>query len=218
MKKCFLNKLRAPTSKEFNMHISEGVLSAPILVTGGVLTAAGTAIGLRKLDYDKIAQVAVLSSAFFVASLIHINIGPAGVHLVFNGIIGLMLGWAAFPTLLVALMLQAVFFQFGGITVLGVNTLNHAFPALICYYLFRNMVMGEGKKAVIASFACGFLSVFLSGIMVALSLVFTEESFMETAVLIVTSHLPVMLIEGIVTAFCIGFIKKVHPEMLAKYH
>ena len=111
------------------MHISEGVLSAPVLISGAALAAAGTAIGLKRLDYDRIAQVGVLSSAFFVASLIHVNVGPASVHLILNGIVGLLLGWSAVPAILVALTLQAIFFQYGGITVLGINTLIMALPA-----------------------------------------------------------------------------------------
>ena len=105
------------------MHISEGVLSGPVLISGGALAAVGTAIGLRKLDYDHIAKAGMLSAAFFVASLVHVPIGPANAHLVLNGLVGLLLGWAAFPAILVALVLQAVLFQFGGITVLGVNTI-----------------------------------------------------------------------------------------------
>ncbi len=38
------------------MHISEGVLSAQVLISGGVLAAAGTAVGLKQLDYDRIAR------------------------------------------------------------------------------------------------------------------------------------------------------------------
>jgi hypothetical protein len=38
------------------MHISEGVLSGPVLLTGGVLTVAGTASGLKKLDFERIAR------------------------------------------------------------------------------------------------------------------------------------------------------------------
>ena len=60
------------------MHISEGVLSAPVLITGAGLAAAGTAIGLKKLDYERIPQVAVLSSAFFIASLVHVVEGTSG--------------------------------------------------------------------------------------------------------------------------------------------
>ena len=122
------------------MHISEGVLSAPVLVTGAVLAAAGVAVGLKKMDYEKIPQVAVLSSAFFVASLIHVPIGPSSIHLIINGINGLLLGWLCFPSILVALSLQAILFQFGGITVLGINTVNMALPGVICYYLFNRLV------------------------------------------------------------------------------
>ena len=95
------------------MHISEGVLSGPVLLAGGALAAGGTAIGLKNMDYDRIAQVGILSSAFFIASLIHVNIGPSSVHLILNGILGLLLGWTAFPAILVALTLQSMFFQFG---------------------------------------------------------------------------------------------------------
>ncbi len=144
------------------MHISEGVLSGSVLLTGGALAAAGTAIGLKKLDYDRIAQVGILSSAFFVASLIHVNIGPSSVHLILNGIVGLLLGWAAFPAILVALTLQSLFFQFGGITALGVNTVIMGLPAVLCYYLFGSLIKKKHSISIAASFAGGFLSVFFT--------------------------------------------------------
>ena len=196
------------------MHISEGVLSAQVLISGGVLAATGTAVGLKKLDYDRIAQVGMLSAAFFVASLIHVNIGPSSVHLILNGIVGLLLGWAAFPALLVALTLQAVFFQFGGITVLGVNTVIMALPAVVCHYIFGPLLHKKSAIATTGAFACGFTAVFLSAILLGISLVFTEENFWEISSLVVMAHIPVMVIEGIITAFCVAFLKKVQPEML----
>jgi len=199
------------------MHISEGILSGPVIISGWAIAIAGTAIGLKKINYDKIAQVGILSAAFFVASLIHVNIGLASVHLILNGIIGIMLGWAAFPAILVALFLQALFFQFGGITSLGVNTVNMACPALLCYYFLGPLIKGNHLIAIIASFACGFLSVFLSAMMLAATLIFTEKNFWEIASLLVVSHLPVMIIEGIISAFCISFLKKVQPELLPSY-
>ena len=196
------------------MHISEGVLSAPVLGMGAALAAAGVSVGLKKMDPEKIPQVAVLSSAFFVASLIHVPIGPSSVHLIINGINGLLLGWLCFPSILVALALQAILFQFGGITVLGINTLNMALPGVICYYLFGRLVNRERRiVSLVAAFSCGFLAVLLSGILVALSLLFTEESFMPVAKLIIVAHLPVMIIEGIITLFCVAFLKRVKPEV-----
>jgi cobalt/nickel transport system permease protein len=199
------------------MHISEGVLSGQVLLTGGAITVVCTAIGLKKMDYERVAQVGILSSAFFVASLIHVNIGPSSVHLILNGIVGLLLGWAAFPAILVALTLQTIFFQFGGITVLGVNTVIMAFPAVLCHYLFRNLLDKKDIISMTASFAGGFLSVFLAAVILGLSLIFTEENFWEVSSLVVMANLPVMLIEGIITAFCISFLKKVRPEMLPGY-
>jgi cobalt/nickel transport system permease protein len=199
------------------MHISEGVLSAPVLISGGVLAFAGSAIGLKKIDHERIAQVGVLSSAFFVASLIHVNVGPSSVHLILNGLVGLILGWAAFPAILVALLLQAIFFQFGGLTTLGVNTVILALPAVVCYYIFTPLVHKENFPALFAAFSCGFTSVFISAIIMGLALIFTEENFWEVSSLIVIANLPVMIIEGIITIFCLLFLKKVHPAILPGY-
>ncbi len=197
------------------MHISEGVLSAPVLVTGAALAAGGVALGLKKMDYEKIPEVAVLSSAFFVASLIHIPMGPSSVHLVLNGLVGVLLGWMAFPAILVALTLQALLFQFGGFTVLGVNTFNMAVPAVLSYYLFSHLIRSENHSAsVAAGFLAGVLGAGGGSLLIAVSLVSTGEEFLNVAKLVLFSHLPVLVIEGIITAFCVIFLKKVKPEIL----
>jgi cobalt/nickel transport system permease protein len=92
------------------MHISEGILSGPVLASGAAIAIAGTSFGLKKIEYDRIVHVAMLASSFFVASLIHVNIGPVSAHLILNGILGLLLGFAAFPAIFTALLLQSVFF------------------------------------------------------------------------------------------------------------
>ena len=196
------------------MHISEGVLSGPVLISGAALAAAGTAIGLKKLDYDRIAQAGILSAAFFVASLVHVPIGPSSAHLILNGLVGLLLGWAAFPAILVALVLQAMFFQFGGITALGVNTIIMALPAVICFLVFSPFLHKNATLAFSATFACGFLSVLLSAIILALALVFTDENFLEVSAIVIAAHIPIMIIEGIITTICVAFIRKVQPSML----
>ncbi len=196
------------------MHISEGVLSWPILASGAALAAAGTAVGLKKLDYDRIAQAGILSASFFVASLIHVPIGPSSVHLILNGVVGLLLGWGAVPAIVVALFLQAVLFQYGGITTLGVNTVIMAGPAVICYLVFAPMISKKPRITFLATFAVGFFSVLLGGIIVGLALMFTEKNFFEVAALVIAAHIPIMIIEGFVTAFCVSFLKKVQPSLL----
>ena len=108
-------------------------------------------------------------------------------------------------------------FQYGGITTLGVNTVIMALPAVICYHLFGPFILKKPRLAVPAAFACGAGSVFLGAILASASLMFTEDSFLEVAGLVVTAHLPVMVIEGVMTVFCVAFLKKVKPEMLPGY-
>ena len=203
------------------MHISEGVLSPEILVAGAVLTAVGIGVGLKGIDDpEKLPSVGILSAAFFVASLIHVPIGPSSVHLILNGLLGIVLGWKAFPAILVGLALQALLFQFGGITTLGVNTLNMALPAVMCYYVCKGFLKLHSGQTVLflAAFASGFLAVLFSSILVGLSLYLTGEAFLLAAKLIIAAHVPVMIIEGILTSACVLFLRKVKPEMLEEGH
>ncbi|WP_418503950.1 cobalt transporter CbiM [Desulfovibrio sp.] len=198
------------------MHIAEGVLSPAVLAGGAVLALAGTALGLRKLEYDRLVAVGILSAAFFVASLIHVPVGLSSAHLVLNGLVGVLLGWAAFPSILVALLLQALLFQFGGITVLGVNVFTMGFAAVISWYVFRAICyLCPGMKGVrVAAFMGGALGVALAAVLTALALAFTDEVFWLAARLLLLAHLPVMLVEGLVTMFTVSFIMRVRPELL----
>jgi cobalt/nickel transport system permease protein len=195
------------------MHISEGVLSGPVLAAGAGAALIGTAIGLKRVDYDRLMTVAILSSAFFVATLVHVPIGPVSAHLVLNGLLGFMLGWAAFPAILVGLALQAALFQYGGFTTLGVNALNMALPAVACFYLFRPLMRSpRGRYA--GAFLCGSLSVLLAGVMTAAALALSEEGFMTAARLVLAAHLPVMVVEGLITAGAVCFLARVRPEVM----
>lgn len=196
------------------MHISEGVLSGPVLATGAVFALAGTGLGLRQIDYDRIVHVAILASAFFVASLIHVNIGPASVHLILNGIVGLLLGIAAVPAILTALLLQSILFQYGGFTTLGVNVVVMAVPAVLAHYLFLPLLGKSSTLTFIAGFLAGLFSILLSSVLLGLALWFTDQNFFETSLAIITAYVPVMIIEGIVTGFCVAFLLKVYPEII----
>lgn len=197
------------------MHISEGILSAPALASGAVLAAGMIVIGLRRLDPARMVRVGLLASAFYVASLVHVPIGPGNAHLVLNGLLGLLLGWVAVPAILTALLLQAVMFQFGGLTVLGVNTVIMAVPAVVCHYAFGPLVNRTGRTAALGAFAAGALAVLLSATLVAFFLIFSGEQFLQAAWVILAAHVPIMLIEGLMTMFLVAFLKRAKPELLA---
>ncbi len=196
------------------MHISEGVLSPPILMAGGTIAFIGTAIGLKNINYDKVMSISLLTSTFFVASLIHVPIGPGSIHLVLGGLMGILLGWGCFPAILIALFLQSIFFQYGGLVVLGANTTLMALPAIICFYTFRFWLDKNGKKRQVAAFLCGFLAILMSSLLMATALATTDEGFLQTAKLVIAAHIPLMIIEGIITMFTVTFLAKVQPEFL----
>jgi len=202
------------------MHIQEGALSGStegiiVLCAGAALTAAGTALGLRKMDYERVPQVAMLSSAFFVASLITVPLGFTSVHLVLSGLVGLILGWVAFPALLIALFLQAIFFGFGGLTTLGLNTLSMALPAVACYYLFQRAVRSRREVLTfLAGFAAGATAITLGALLTAFALLSCGEQFEVVADTVLVAHLPLAVIEGLVTGSVVVFLRKVRPELL----
>ena len=198
------------------MHISEGVLSAPVIISGATATAALTVYGFRKMSGDMLPKTALISSLFFVGSFIHVPIGPSSVHLLLNGITGAVLGIAAFPAVLIALLLQALMFQFGGLTTLGVNTFNVAMPALLAYFIFRKGITYKGINRNLLFFLTGFIPVTLTSILVALALAFSGDRLLEAAKAILAAHIPVMIIEGIATVFILQFILKVYPSFLDK--
>lgn len=196
-------------------HIPDGVLTAPVLIGGALVSAGVLAISLKRLDYERIPQAAVLSAAFFVASLVSIPVGPSSVHLILNGLMGVVLGWAAVPAILVALVLQAVFFGYGGLVVLGVNTLNMALPALVCAALYGRRLRGDDcRRPFLLGVLTGGTGVLLTGLMVTFSIAFSNEAFLPAARVILITYLPLMVAEAAVTGAVIGFVRRVSPELL----
>ena len=195
------------------MHISEGILSAPVWTGGALLALAGLGYALKKLSWKDIMTVGILSAAFFVASLIHVPLGPGSVHLIMNGLLGAVLGWAAFPAIAVALFLQALLFQFGGLTSLGTNICIMAYPAVLCGLVFRRFFTSRRFRQA-AAFACGAFAVLLSAVVCALALRLSGDAFATTAWAIMAAHLPVMVIEGFLTAIIVSYLAKVFPDFL----
>lgn len=197
------------------VHIPDGVLSAPLLTAGAVLAASALAISLRRLDYDRIPQAAVLAATFFVASLISVPVGPSSVHLLLNGLMGLILGWAAVPAIIVALFLQAVFFGFGGLLVLGVNSVNMALPALLCAALIGPALQrARGRTVWLLGAAAGALAVATTGALVSLSLALSTTAFEPVAKVVLITYLPLLLVEAAVTGAAVAFLHRVAPELL----
>jgi cobalt/nickel transport system permease protein len=197
------------------MHISDGVLSMPISI-GGYAAAVGiSALSVRKMHIDDVPKVSVVTAVFFVASLIHIPIGPTSVHLILNGLAGVILGFSAFVSIFFGLILQSLLFQHGGITAIGVNACIMGLPAFVAYGIFKARLLTRFRyrEAAFGAMA-GAAAVLLSSLLLALALITTGKEFLTVAKLAVLAHIPVMVVEGIIIGFCTAFLARVKPGIL----
>ncbi len=197
------------------MHISEGVLNPNILIAGTVISCGLLYIGFKKLDQEKLTLSAVLSALFFIASFIHIPIGPTSVHLIMSGIIGAFLGFGVFVAIFVGLFLQALLFGYGGLSVLGVNLLIIATPALLSYFILFIKPKKLWQEKLIY-FLAGSLPIVVSAFLLSLILVLNGEEFYTVASVSFLSNIPIMIIEGLLVVLIFEFIKKVSPKILEK--
>lgn len=198
------------------VHISDGVLPPVMLAAGFLFTAILLFLSLKDMRVEEIPKISLITAALFVASLVHFPVGPTSVHLVMNGLAGILLGRRALIGVFVALTLQAVFFQHGGLSVLGVNAFNIGVPALLAWQMFeRRRGLESPRLEVVFGALAGGLAVLASVLMVSLELLALGEAFNEISLLVIGAHLPVILIESLVVGGAAGFLLKVKPEMLA---
>lgn len=199
------------------MHISDGVLSLPALAAGWGVTAFGLGVGLKKMDGEKIVRVSLMGSAFFLASLVRVAVGPSTTHLSLLAPIGMVVGWGCFPAMFIALLLQALLFQFGGLIALGPNCFDVAVPALVSYLLFNGAIKASDSpvKTAVLGFISGFFAVLLCALGVGGFLLLTSRSMMGSATATFVTHLPLMAVEGCITAALAVFLKKAAPDMIA---
>ncbi len=196
------------------MHISDGVL--PFSVTAGcyALSFALAGWSARRTSSEDLPKVAVVTSAFFVASLIHIPLGPTSAHLLLPGLAGALLGSTAFLAIGLGLLLQSLLFQFGGLTALGANTLMMGVPAMLCGWFFQKYKGQTQLRQSIIGGLAGASGTALAAVILAGLLATGGEDFFGVAKIAFLAHVPVIIIEGIVSALTIGFLARVKPALL----
>lgn len=201
------------------MHISDGVLAPQVWVAGYVVTGGLTAwILAKKTNVSDIPKLSIFTAAVFVASLIHIPMGPTSAHFILSGLAGIALGLPAFPAILIAVTLQAFLFQHGGVTTIGINTVNMGLPALAAYGVFwaGTKTNIRGKFGIFGGLA-GAVAIALGIVLLSLCLLTTGEYLEDVIPFVVVAHLPIMAIEAVVVGAFAEFVSKVKPDILKSY-
>lgn len=195
------------------MHISDGVISIEVAATLGVASVAFCAYSLKNLKNENIALLASMSALFFIASFIHIPLGPTQIHLLLIGVIGLFLGSLSFLSIAIALLLQAILLGYGGLTSLGANIIIMALPAYLVY-LINKIALFKMLNEKVKFFLIGALGIAFSVIALALVLYFAKDEYLLASYSIIIANIPAMILEGVITLFLLLYIKKAIPKLL----
>jgi len=210
------------------MHIPDGILPTEVVAAGYVTAGALTWVALRKINQADdpeadMPKAALLTSAFFVATWIHIPLPPTSVHLVLNGLLGVVLGYYAVPSILIGLFFQAVMFQHGGLTTLGVNATMMGVPALLAYHLFKlrhRLRLNSVGWAGVFAFTSGAAGLLLAALIAMTLLIATipatldVEAERQAIYSLTLAHIPLALIEGAFSALLVTYLLRVKPDLI----
>jgi cobalt/nickel transport system permease protein len=198
----------------FAVHLSDGVLEPIAWGPATVLAALLVVVESTKLNDNEIPRLGVFTAAVFVASQIHIPVAGSSVHLLLNGIAGIVLGWRSFIAIAVAVLLQALLFAHGGLTTWGVNTLTMALPAILAGLVFRRAYQRWPTRAFGLGFFIGCATASLTVHAACAILYFGGISSLSAVGVVLMAHLPVIALEGVITASLVHYLSRVKPEWL----
>jgi cobalt/nickel transport system permease protein len=194
------------------VHISDGVLSVPWLFGGFFVAGLLALLAAQRMRDEEIPRIAVLGAAFFVASLLHLPLGPTSVHLLLNGLVGVVLGRRAPLAILIGVGLQAILGH-GGFTTIGVNAVVLSLPALLAGALFA--ALRRLPFLWLSGCLIGMTAVLVTLILQAGVLLWGgAEDWHQIVWLLFYAHLPLVAVEGVVLGFTVQFLARVKPEML----
>jgi len=193
------------------MHIPEGFLDIKTLVVtdgiAGVLLVLSAKKVERDISSESVAKMGIATSFVFAVNMFAFPVaGGTSAHLTGVVLISAILGgWQGFICSSVALFLQAVLFQHGGILSLGANIINiSGWGALLGFIarMFR-------KFKPLAGGILSFLAVILGSITCACELYLSKRgSFLRGATAMAVGNLFPAVIDGVITFFVLKFLKK----------
>ncbi len=184
------------------VHLADGAVTPALWATGWMATVALVAACARRIPDDQVPRVGLVAAALFVASQVHLRVGPASVHLLLNGLAGVLLGRTAVAAVAVALALQLLLFGHGGLSTFGLNVTIYALPALAASHW--------KPRAALGGATVGGLTAAASVVLNAGCLLLGGSDGVDHRVvgLVVLCHLPVVAVEAAVTGFAVAAVRQ----------
>jgi cobalt/nickel transport system permease protein len=203
------------------MHLPDGFLSPqlslPALAVAAPLAAWGARRHFGREAAESLPVLGTLTALAFVIQTIMIPVpGGTSTHLTGVTLLALLFGpLAAFTCEALVLLLQALFFGAGGVTVLGVNALAMGLLGPLAGWLAWRLLRGLSGR--VALFLAGWLSTQVATLAVvgALALqhrldplVFPVEPAVTLVAMLVPSLALAGVVEGLYTVFAHALVRR----------
>jgi cobalt/nickel transport system permease protein len=213
------------------MHMSDGIINAPISAVFGLVAAAGLGYSLFRaragqsadLD-DRTAPMAGLVAAFiFAVQMINFPVLP-GVsgHLLGGALAAILVGpWLGALCVGIVLVVQALLFADGGLTALGTNITNMALIGTWVGFAVAIALRGLALRSRRGLVTVAFLSALVNTVVASLGFVVEYAiggaggaSLGTVAVAIIGVHILIGIGEGIITALTVGAVVSARPDLV----
>jgi len=202
------------------VHLADGIVSSPAILLG--LNAAGAALAVLAIRSEEqspsrsVAFAGTLAAFVLAAQGLNVPLVPgASAHVIGAGLLTVAVGpGRAVLSLLAVLLVQALLFADGGITVLGINALNIAVLPVLAVHSMQKL-LGRRRVALAAG-----LGTFLGNVAGATSLGATlvlgagVSAKLALGFLIGVQALA-GVVEGIFTAMAVRHLAQRMPSLIA---
>ncbi len=210
------------------MHMADALLSPAVGATFWAGTAAVLGYASKKLketmDDRMVPLMGVLGAFIFASQMINFTIpgtGSSG-HIGGGMILAIILGpYAGFLAIASVITVQGFFFADGGLLALGCNIWNMGFyPCFILYPLVYRPLAGDSKspaRILAVSVLCVVLALQLGAFSVVMETLLSGKSelpFGTFLLLMQPIHLAIGLVEGVITAGVINYVRSTRPEIM----
>ncbi len=208
------------------MHISDGLMAPLVWIAGMAIALAFVAFAFhkvgRRMEDRTVPYMAILAAGIFLAQMLNFPIigGTTG-HLVGAALAVVLLGpWGAIAVIFTILVIQSLVFGDGGITALGLNTLNMAIVGSLAAWGVMKLTPKRFKMPGIA--VAAWASVFLGATACAIELAIShtiDPSYGIDGIIALPAmmglHSVIGVGEAIITTGVIAFLIKVAPEAMS---
>ncbi|HSQ93958.1 MAG TPA: cobalt transporter CbiM [Methanoregula sp.] len=204
------------------MHIPDAFIPIWQGAIYWIIALVFIALALRwarnEMNEEKLPLVAVLAAGIFALQSFNlpVSMGTSG-HLVGGALAAIVLGspFAAVFILTLVLIVQAVLFGDGGITVLGANIINMGvIGGFVGFYTFRGL-MSFSKSMPVSAFLAAWLACLIPALACAAEMALAGTfPLVEGMIAMGIYHAIIGIIEGFVTIAAVYLITTARPDLV----